>query len=60
MAREAIQKVKEELGEIPKDATRIILFLNIKKKSKLQELDIDDRTKTILEVRKALSKRNLM
>jgi len=45
---------------MPEDATRLIHFLNSKKKYELQELDIEDRTKTILEVRKVLSKRNLM
>jgi len=60
MATEAIQRVKEELGEIPEEATRIIQFLNSKNKYELQELEIEDRTKTILEVRKVLSKRNLM
>jgi len=45
---------------MPKDATRIIQFLNNKNKYELQELDIEDRRKTILEVRKVLSKRNVM
>lgn len=60
MATEAIQRVKEEFGEIPKDATRIIQFLNSKNKYELQELEIKDRTEKILEVRKVLSKRTLM
>jgi len=60
MATDAIQRVKEELEEMPEDATRIIQFLNIKNNYELQELDIEDRTKIILEVRKVLSKRNLM
>jgi len=57
IAIKAIKKVKEELGEMPEDATRIIQFLNSKKKYELQELDIEDRKETI---RKVLSKRNLM
>ena len=60
MATEAIQRVKQELGEIPEEATRNIQFLNSKNKYELQELEIEDKTKSILEVRKVLSKRNLM
>ena len=57
---EAIQQVMDELGDMPEYATKLIHFLNSKNKYELQELDIEDRTKTILEVRKVLSKRNLM
>ena len=60
MAIEAIQRVKEELGEMLEDATRIIQFLNNKNKYELQELEMEDKTQTILEVRKVLSRRNLM
>lgn len=60
MATDTIQKVKEELGEMPKDATRIIQLLNSKNRYELQELEIEDGTKTILELRKVLSKKNLM
>ena len=42
------------------DATILIHFLNSKNKYELQELEIEDKTKTILEVRKVLSKRDLM
>jgi len=35
IATETIQKVKEELGDMPKYATRLIHFLNRKNKSKL-------------------------
>ena len=45
---------------MPEEATRIIHFLNSKNKYELQELEIPDRTCTILEVRKVLTKRNLM
>lgn len=45
---------------MPEDATKLIHFLNNKKKYELQELYIEDRIETILEVRKVLSKRNLM
>ena len=59
-ATEAIQRVKAELGDIPEEASRIIQFRNSKNKYELQELDIADRTSTILEVKKVLTKRNLM
>lgn len=42
------------------ESPRIIQFLNSKNKYELQELDIVDRTGTILEVKKVLTKRNLM
>ena len=56
----AIQRVKVELGDMPKKATRIIHFLNSKNKYELQEMEITKRTGTILEVKKVLTKRNLM
>ena len=59
-ATKAIQRVKAELGDVPEEASRIIQFLNSKNKYELQELDIADRTGTILEVKKMLTKRNLM
>ena len=57
---EEIQRVKAELGDMPEEATRIIHFPNSKNNYELQELDIADRTGTILEVKKVLTKRNLM
>ena len=45
---------------MPEEAVRIIQFLNSKNKYELQELDIPDRTGTILEVKRVLAKRNLM
>lgn len=59
-ASEAIQKVKEDLGEKPDEAFKIIKFLNSKNKYELEKLGIVDRTKTILEVKKVISKINLM
>ena len=60
IAIEAIQKVKEELGNKPEHSNRLIHFLNRKNRYELNELKIEDRTATILEIRKVLSKRNLM
>ena len=45
---------------MPEEATRIIHFLNSKNNYELQELEILDRTCIILEVRKVMTKRNLM
>ena len=42
------------------ESIRIIQFLDSKNKYELQELDIPDRTGTILEVKRVLAKRNLM
>lgn len=60
LVTEAIQKVKEELGDKPKDANRLIHFLNNKNRYELHEMNIEDRSGTIFEIRKLLSKRNLM
>jgi len=49
-----------ELGEIPAEATEIIKFLNSKTKEELEELKIEYRTETILEVKRVLTKRGLM
>ena len=48
------------MGDMPEEATRIIHFLNSKNKYELQELEIPDRIGTILEVKRVLTKRNLM
>jgi len=45
---------------MPKEAVRIIQFLNSRNKYELSELDIPDTTSTILEVKMVLAKRNLM
>jgi len=59
-ATEAIQRVKAKLGDMPKEATKIIHFLNSKNKYELQELDIAEKTATIVKLKKVLTKRNLM
>ena len=57
---EEIHKTKEELGRMHEEATRLINFLNSKNKYQLEELGIEDKTGTILEVKKVLTKRSLM
>jgi hypothetical protein len=59
-SRQAIDRIKGELGEMPTEANEIIKFLNSKTKDELESLEIEDRTETILEVKKVLTKRGLM
>ena len=49
IATGAIQKVKEELVDMPEDANRLIHFLHNKNRYELHELDIEDRTETTKE-----------
>jgi hypothetical protein len=48
------------LGDRPTQANDIIKFLNSKTREELEELKIEDRTKTILEVKRILTKKGLM
>jgi hypothetical protein len=59
-SRQAIDKIKGELGEMPTEANEIIRFLNSKNREELEDLKIEDRTETILEVKRVLTKRGLM
>jgi hypothetical protein len=59
-SQQAIEKIRAELGEMPTEATEIIKFLNSKTREELEELKIEDRTETILEVKRVLTKRGLM
>jgi hypothetical protein len=45
---------------MPAKATKIIKFLHSKTREELEELKIEDRTETILEVKRVLTKRGLM
>ena len=45
---------------MPAEATKIIKFLNSKTREELEELRIEDRSETILEVKRVLTKRGLM
>ena len=58
--RQVIDKIKGELGEMPTEANEIIKFLNSKTREELEYLNIGDRTKAILEVKRVLTKRGLM
>jgi hypothetical protein len=59
-SKQAIEKIRSELGEMPTQANEIIKFLNSKTREELEELRIEDRTETILEVKRVLTKRGLM
>jgi hypothetical protein len=59
-SKKVIDQIKGELGEMPTEANEIIRFLNLKTREELEELKIEDRTKTILEVKRFLTKRGLM
>ena len=48
------------MGEMPTQANDIIKLLNSKTKEELEELKIEDRTETILEVKRVLTKRSIM
>ena len=50
----------EKLGEMPTEATNIIKFLNWNSRYELEEVGASDITTTILEVKKFLTKRNLI
>ena len=59
-SRQAIDRIRTELGEMPSTANEIINFLNSKTKEELEDLKVEDRTKTILEVKRVLTKKGLM
>lgn len=59
-AQEENQRTKAELGKIPKEANRLIHFLNTRNKEQLEELGINDRIETILEIKRVLTKKTLM
>jgi hypothetical protein len=58
--REAIGKIKEELGERPIEASELIRFLNSKYKKELEEMEIEDMKNTIIKIKKFLTKKVLM
>jgi len=59
-SRMDIDKIKWELGEMPKEANEIIKFLNAKTKEELEDLKVEYITKNILEVKRVLTKWGLM
>jgi hypothetical protein len=59
-SKQAVEKIRNELGDMPAQANEIIRFLNSKTREELEELKIEDRTEAILEVKRVLTKRGLM
>lgn len=60
IAQEEVQKARAKLGNMPEEASRLIQFLNTRNKYQLEELGIQDRIGTILEVKRVFTKRTLM
>ena len=60
VATKAILKTMEELGDKPEEANQLITFLNSRNKYQLDELEIEDKIGTIIEIKKVLTKRKLM
>lgn len=52
VATEAIQKINEDLGDQHKEANQLIKFLNRKNRHELNELSVEDRTKTIMKLKR--------
>jgi len=59
-AQGEIQKVKALLGQMPDQTNRLIHFLNNRNKEQLEELGISDKTNTIMEIKRVLTKKTLM
>jgi hypothetical protein len=59
-SQQSIENIRVELGEMPTKAAEIIKFLNSKTREELEDLKIEDRTETILELKRVLTKRGLM
>lgn len=50
----------EEFGDKPEEANQLITFLNSRNRYHLDELYIEDRMETIIEIKNVLTERNLM
>ena len=59
-AQEAIKTISNQLEDKLEIATDIIKLLNSKDSYELEELGFDDRTAAILEVKKVITKKNLI
>ena len=56
----AIQQTRAELAKMPEEANKLIHYLNTKDREQLEVLGISDRTDTILEIKRVVTKRTLM
>jgi len=59
-AKKTISTINAQLGEMPTTTNNIIKFLNSKTRYELDDLGVDDRIETILEVKKFIKKKNLV
>ena len=60
LALNEIDKAREELRNRPEQANQLIQFLNTQTRQQLARLRIEDRTGTILEIKRVFTKRTLM
>jgi len=59
-SQEPIETISNQLEDMREISTDIVMFLNSQDNYELQELGIDDRTSTILEVKRVITKKNLI
>ena len=59
-ALDEVENTRAELRNRPEETNQIIQFLNTQTKQQLEEVGIQDRTATILEIKRVLTKRTLM
>ena len=59
-SNQAISTINTELADMPTTVNKILKFLNSKSKYEFDDLGVDDKTETILEVKKVLTKKNLI
>ena len=59
-ALDEVENTQAELGNRPEEANQLIQFLNTQTRHQLADLGIQDRTATILEIKRVFTKRNLM
>ena len=58
--QEVVETISKELEDMPEIAYEIIKFLNSKDSYELEEFGISDRTTTILQLEKIITKENLI
>jgi len=59
-SKAVITGIKDDLEHVPGEENKIIKVLNSKTKEELEEFGIEDRTNIVLEVRRVLTKKNLL
>jgi len=58
--KQTTSTINVELREMLATANNIIKFLNSKNRYELDDLGVDDRIETIIELKKVLTKKNLV